>query len=176
MRKILGALLKEQLVNDETLSTLLCEMDEILNDRPLTPVSDHPDDPETLMPSKLLPLKSNSCLPLDVFTSHDMYSKHWCQAQCLANSFWKRWMKEYLPTLQSRRKWTSQRRNFTIGDLVLVLVVDEKLPRGHWPMGLIEEVFPDSHGHVRHVKVRTATSVYTRDIRKLCLLEGVQNL
>lgn len=58
MRKILGALLKEQLVNDETLSTLLCEVEKILNDRPLTPVSDHPDDPETLTPSKLLPLKT----------------------------------------------------------------------------------------------------------------------
>ena len=54
VRKILGALLKEQLVNDETLSTLLCEVEKILNDRPLTPVSDHPDDPETLTPSKLL--------------------------------------------------------------------------------------------------------------------------
>ena len=118
MRKILGALLKEQLFNDETLSTLLCEVEKILNDRPLTPVSDHPDDPEMLTPSKLLPLKSNSCLPLDVFTSHDMYSKHWRQVQCLANSFWKRWMKEYLPTLQSRQKWTSQRRNLAIGDLV----------------------------------------------------------
>ena len=73
-----------------------------------------------------------------------------------------------------RQKWTSQRRNFAIGDLVLV--VDEKSLRGHWPTGLIEEVFPDSHGHVCHVKVRTATSVNTRDIRKLCLLEGVQNL
>lgn len=133
-------------------------MEKILNDRPLTPVSDHPDDPETLTPSKLLLLKSNSCLPLDVFTSHDMYSKHWRQAQCLTNSFWKRWMKEYLPTLQSRQKWTSQRRNFAVGDLVLV--VDEKSPRGHWPMGLIEEVFPDSHGHIRHVKVRTATSTH----------------
>lgn len=148
-------------------------MEKILNDGPLTPVSDHPDDPETLKPSKLLLLKSNSCLPLDV-TSHDMYSKHWRQAQYLANSFWKRWMKEYLPTLQSRQKWTSQCCNFAVGDLVLV--VDEKSQRGHWPMGLIEEVFPDSHGHLRNVKVRTATSVYTRDIRKLCLLEGVQNL
>ena len=130
VRKILGALLKEQLVNDETLSTLLCEVEKILNDRPLTPVSDHPDDPETLTPSKLLLLKSNSCLLLDVFTSHDMHSKHWRQAQCLANSFCKRWMKEYLPTLQSRQKWTSQRRN--------------------------------SHGHVRHVKVRTAkTGLHT---------------
>lgn len=42
-------------------------------------------------------------------------------------------------------------------------------------MGLIEEVFPESYGYVRNVKVKTATTVYKRDIRKLCLLEGDQN-
>ena len=82
-------------------------------------------------------------------------------------------MKDYLPALQARQKWCSPRRNFAVADLVLV--VDEKTPRGRWPMGLIEEVFPDSKGYVRHVKVKTAASVYKRDIRKLCLLEGVQN-
>ena len=75
IRKILGTLLKEQLVKDETLSTLLCEVEKILNDRPLTPISDHPDDPEPLTPNKLLLLKSNSFLPPDVFRSHDKYSK-----------------------------------------------------------------------------------------------------
>ena len=173
VQKILGALLKEQLVNDETLSTLLCEVERILNDRPLTSLSDHPDDPEPLTPSKLLLLRSNSCFPPDVFKGHDKYSKRWRQAQCLADSFWKRWMKEYLPALQTRQKWSVSRRNFAVGDLVLV--VDDKTPRGRWPMGLIEEVFPDSNGYVRSVKVKTATSVYRRDIRKLCLLEGVQN-
>ena len=99
VRKILGALLKEQLVNDETLSTLLSEVERILNDRPLTPLSDHLDDPEPLTPSKLQFLRSNACLPPDVFKGHDKYSKHWRQAQCLADSFWKQWIKEYLPAL-----------------------------------------------------------------------------
>ena len=75
VRKILTALLKEQRINDETLSTLLCEVEKILNDRPLTLLSDHPDDPEPLTPNKLLLLKSNSCLPLDVFTDQDRYSR-----------------------------------------------------------------------------------------------------
>ena len=172
VRKILAALLKEQRINDETLSTLLCEVEKILNDRPLTPLSDHPDDPEPLTPNKLLLLNSNSCLPLDVFTDQDKYSKRWRQAQCLANAFWKRWMKDYLPVLQRRQKWYFPRRNFAIGDLVLV--VDEKAPRGRWPMGLVQEVFPDSNGHVRSVRVKTASSVCKRDIRKLCLLEQVQ--
>ena len=81
-------------------------------------------------------------------------------------------MKDYLPVLQRRQKWYFPRRNFAIGDLVLV--VDEKAPRGRWPMGLVEEVFPDSNGHVRSVRVKTASSVCKRDIRKLCLLEEVQ--
>lgn len=171
VRKILAALVKEQLMNDEALTTLLCEVEKILNDRPLTLLSDHPDDPEPLTPNKLLLLKSNPCLPLDVLTKHDKYGKRWRQAQCLANSFWKRWIKEYLPALQTRQRWVSPRRNFAVGDLVLV--ADEKTPRGSWPMGIIEEVFPDSKGFIRRVKVRTVASIYTRDIRKLCLLEGV---
>ena len=161
VRRILGALLKEQLVDDETLSTLPCEAERILNDRPLTSLSDHPDDPELLTPNKLLLLRSNSCFPPDVFKGHDKFSKRWRQAQCLADSFWKRWMKGYLPALQTRQKWSVPRQNFAVGELVLV--VDEKTPRAHWPMGLIEEVFPDSYGYVRNVKVKTATTVYKRD-------------
>ena len=38
VRRILGALLKEQLVGDETLSTLLCEAERILNEQ--TPASE----------------------------------------------------------------------------------------------------------------------------------------
>ena len=72
-----------------------------------------------------------------------------------------------------RQKWCALRGNFTIGDLVLV--ADEKTPRGRWPMDLIEKMFQDRNGHVRSVKVKTATSTYGRDIRKLCLLEGVEN-
>jgi len=172
-QKILGAMLKQKLVNDETLSTLLCELERILNDRPLTSLSDHSDDPEPLMPSKLLLLKSNSCLLPDVFKGHDKYSKCWCQAQCLADSFWKRWMKDYLPALQTRQKWSVPHQNFPVSDLVLV--VDKKTPRGRWPMDLIKVVFLDSNGYVRSTKVKTVTSVFRCDIRKLCLLEGVQN-
>lgn len=69
-------------------------------------------------------------------------------------------MKGYLPALQTRQKWSVPRRNFAVGELVLV--VDEKTLRAHWSMGLIEEVFPHSYGYV-NVKEKTATIVYKRD-------------
>ena len=62
------------------------------------------------------------------------------------------------------------RPSLAVGDLVLV--VDEASPRGFWPKGIVQEVFPDKHGVVRQVLVRTASSALRRDVRKLRLLEG----
>jgi len=41
-----------------------------------------------------------------------------------------------------------------------------------WPKARIIEVFPDKDGVVRTAQVKTATSTYIRDVRKLCLLEA----
>ena len=97
-------------------------------------------------------------------------SKRWKQAHYLADVFWKRWIREYIPALQLKQKWLRPRPSLAVGDLVLV--VDEASPRGFWPKGIVQEVFPDKYGFVRQVLVRTASSVLRRDVRKLCLLEG----
>ena len=60
-------------VNDETLVTLMCEVEKILNDRPITPCSDDVREPEPLTPNKLLLLKGNSSLPPGVFDKRDGY-------------------------------------------------------------------------------------------------------
>ena len=72
--------------------------------------------------------------------------------------------------LQLRQKWLRVRCNLAVGDLVLV--VDGNTSRGHWPKGIVEEVFPDRDDVVLQVVVRTATARLRRDVRKLCLLEA----
>lgn len=72
---------------------------------------------------------------MGIIVNIDKYSKRWRQAQELANAFWKRWLSDYLPLLQERQKWAANKRNLQVN--YLVLVVDEKVPRGQWPMGLI---------------------------------------
>ena len=93
VRKILSALVKEQTLNDEGLSTLLCEVEAIVNSRPLTTVSSDPKDLEPLTPNHLLLLREQPSLPPGTFTDDDLYSrKRWRQIQYLADLFWRRWV------------------------------------------------------------------------------------
>ena len=54
VRKVLNPLLKEQVLDDEGLVTLLCMVESIVNSRPLTPVSDDPCDSSALTPNGIL--------------------------------------------------------------------------------------------------------------------------
>ena len=174
IKKIMQALLREQLLDDEGLQTLFCEIESIINGRPLTKVSDDPKDANALTPNHLLLLKSNECFPPGVFVKSDGYSRRrWRQVQYLADLFWRRWTREYLPILQMRQKWQAVKRNFTIDDIVLVM--DESLPRGYWPLARVTEVTKGRDGLVRSVKVKTSKSELFRPIDKLCLLEAAED-
>lgn len=170
-RTILKALAKEQLLTDERLLTLIAETERIINDRPITPVSNDPRDPPALTPNMLLLMKCNSSIPKGVFQKDDVYCKRWWkQIQYLADVFWKRWIREYLPSLQIRQKWQRKTRNLQVDDVVLVS--DDDIPRGQWPLGRVTEVFKGRDGLVRKCLVRSRNSNILRPITKLCLLES----
>ena len=170
VRKVINALLKKQIMDDEGIVTLMCEVEAIINARPLTKVSDDPRDMNALTPNHLLLFKSNESFPPGVFKRNDQYSqRRWRQIQYLAGLFWKRWVKEYLPILQSRQKWNTVKRNVAEGDIVLV--VEQNIPRGDWPLGRIIEVNRGRDGLVRSARVKTMKSMLVRPVDKLCLLE-----
>ena len=73
--------------------------------------------------------------------------------------FWKRYLREYIPQLQKRMKWTRERKSVKEGDLVLV--IDENSPRKQWPMALIVETREGRDGLVRSVKLRSKGTCIT---------------
>ncbi|KAL0196748.1 hypothetical protein M9458_005288, partial [Cirrhinus mrigala] len=84
---VLTSVVGHQLLDEEGLQTLFCEVEAILNDRPITKVSEDPNDLEALTP--------NHILPPGLFEKSDLYIKRrWRQVQYVAELFWKRgsWM------------------------------------------------------------------------------------
>ena len=174
VRKILKSLL-QQTLTDEALGTFFTEVEAIMNARPLTHLSMDSRDDEPLTPNHLLLLRKNPSVSPGIFVKEDCYlRRRWRQVQYLADQFWTRWVKEYLPLLQQRQKWTRPNRNFAVNDIVLV--VNEGIPRGQWPIGRVVTTYPDKHGLVRQVEVRVRPRYYKRPISKLCLLEANENL
>ena len=172
MRRVLSSVLRQQTLDDDGLHTVLCEVEAILNDRPITQLSNDPNDLEPLTPNHLLLLKGKPALPPGVFRPHDQYMKRrWRQIQYISDLFWKRWVREYLPLLQERQKWNQKKRSLSRGDIVVVM--DSSAPRGSWPLGKILEVFPDKKGHVRSVRLQTKSNVIERPVTKLCLVHEV---
>lgn len=83
----------------------------------------------------------------------------------MADLFWRRWVKEYLPDLQERQKWHTTKRNLKPEDVVLV--VDDSAPRNSWVMGRILQVFSDHKGLVRQAQVKTSINIILWPVTKL---------
>ena len=109
----------------EFFNTILAETELMLNSRPLTHVADQPDNEEPLTPNHFLIHRPYANLPPGVFQAspEPLSFKSWKEVQKAANHFWKRLMKEYLPTLHQRRKWNVQPVSYTHLTLPTILLV-----------------------------------------------------
>eukprot|EP00794_Sanderia_malayensis_P012475 gene12475-biopygen9944 len=176
IRRVLSALVRNQTLDDEGLHTFMCEAEAVINARPLTKVSDDPQDLNALTPNHLLLLRSNATFSPGLFSKHDVYAyRRWKQIQYMVNQFWKRWVKEYLPILQQRQKWFTEKRNLAIGDIVLV--ADKgSIPRNVWPIGKVIQLNYGRDALVRSVRVKTVNGELVRPIEKLCLLEAQEDV
>lgn len=120
-------------------------------------------------PNHVLQLRSKPLLPPGLFQESDLYiRRRWRQVQYLSDLFWKRWIREYLSLLQECQKWMKPRRNFVVGDIVVIM--DPTAPRGSWSLGKIIQTYPDKKGFVRSVQLKTKTGLLDRPVSKLCLL------
>ena len=159
-------------ITDEELMTAMVGAEGLMNSRPITYQSSNVDDPEPLTPNHFL-FNQVGCQFAPESVDAEPYNSRvrWRHVQEIVHQFWRRWLREWLPSLSPRRKWGKERHDLQVGELVLVLSTD--IPRGKWPMGRIVQVFPAAgpDGHVRTADVRLKGSVLRRPIVKLCPLE-----
>ena len=175
VRRILDSMLMQvgsQPLSHEVLCTFMAEISAIINARPLVPISTDPDSPLILTPAMLLTQKVGVPPPPGNFLEGNLFRQQWRQVQNLADKFWYRWRKEYLPTLQTRRKWKETQPDIQEGDLVLLR--DTQAARNEWPMALVSSVFPSADGKIRKIQVKVSkegtTKMFLRPITEVVLL------
>lgn len=169
-------LLRKALLNNrltfEEMQTVLAEVEQILNNRPLTYA--YPNDleccltPNHLLFGRNLPYTSNEKSPIDLHFDEASADRVTTTIQ----HFWERWRKEYVVNLRETQKLTVQNKlqpSPAVGDIVIIH--EDKLPRSMWRLGKIEELLKGQRGAV----VLTQKSRLTRPVNLLYPIEYVRN-
>ncbi|KAG1713967.1 RNA-directed DNA polymerase from mobile element jockey [Nymphon striatum] len=173
VRQVLQSMLFDQQfkVIDDVMNTFFCQVEAIVNTKPISPLHNRSNDEPALRPIDfIVPKCSIASLPIDASTVN-CYTKAWKRVHAMLDCFWRRWLRSYLPLLQQRSKWWQKTNNQKIGDIVLV--VDPNAARADWKLGKVTAVKFSEDGLVRSVEVLCHGKIITRPITKLVNLEIV---
>jgi hypothetical protein len=164
LKKAIG----EQILKPFELYTVLQEVSNLVNQRPIGRTPNDPDDGSYLCPNDMLLGRASSRVPQGPFKETNNPRHRVEYIQKIVDSFWKRWTRDTFPSLVPRRKWDAQRRNVRVDDIVNV--ADSNAVRGKWCVGRVIQVYPGKDGQVRNVKVKTASGEYRRPITKIVVI------
>lgn len=153
----------------EEFSTLLTQVEAILNSRPLSPLSTDPNDYLPLSPGHFLvgrPLTAPASIDLTDVPSLrlDRYQR----VEQIRQHLWRRWAKEYVSELQTRCKWKENK-----GDIrpnTLVVIKEDNCTPLRWSLGRIIATVPGRDGINRVADIKTASGVVRRAFSKICPL------
>lgn len=163
LRKMIG---KAKLTYDE-MRTCLSGVEQVVNDRPLTAVTQDAEDLRPLTPSMFL-----RDLPLSFPEGEEitgaLLSEGYEKMQQLKVSLQARFRKEYLGFLSSRNLGPGSKLP-PVGSLVLVGDTNKK--RFQWPLGRILEYIKGKDGIPRNCKIKVSTGILTRPVQRIHPLE-----
>ncbi|XP_057329785.1 uncharacterized protein LOC130670399 [Microplitis mediator] len=161
--------ISDTLLTFEDFSTFLAQVEAVLNSRPLSALSDDPEDISALTPGHFIRGEALTTIPEPSLCSvPEPRLSHFQRIQERFQKFWDRWSTECLQAHQSISKWQKTQDNIKVGSLVLL--TDERLPPSKWPLARVIQLHLGQDGLCRVVTVKTATSTLTRPVVKLAPL------
>lgn len=170
MKRHLTKIVGQTILTFEEFTTVLAQVEGVLNSRPLTPLSNDPSDLNPLTPAHFLigrPITSAPDEDLKATPSNRLATFQ--RMQQLTQQFWSRWKREYINQLQIRNKWkTTNPQQLREG--LLVLVIEPNEPPATWRMGRISKLISDQDNVVRTVMIKTARGEIKRAVSKVCVL------
>ncbi|XP_043498397.1 uncharacterized protein LOC122521619 [Polistes fuscatus] len=144
--------ISDTLLTFEDFSTFLAQVEAVLNSRPLSSLSEDPDDIRALTPG------------------------HFIRGEVISLSADSRALPAILEKVVDGMS-ASASDHIQMADIAeryqegsLVLITDERLPPSKWPLARVIKLHPGKDGLCRVVTLKTATSTITRPIVKLAPL------
>ncbi|XP_025270373.1 uncharacterized protein LOC112639712 [Camponotus floridanus] len=117
----------------------------VLNSRPLSCLSDDPEDLHALTPGHFLTGSSLTTIPEPSLLSvKGSRLSRWQLTRQMLESFWTRWSRECLQRHLAIYKWNRISPSLQEGSLVLI--TDERYPPSKWPLGRIVQTHPGKDG------------------------------
>lgn len=153
----------------EEFATILCQIEAILNSRPLSPLSSDPNDLGPLTPAHFLIGRPLIAAPdQDLSDVNINRLSRFQLLQLKSQQFWNRWKLDYISELQRRSKWQTNKKQLTEGSLVLIK--GEHTPPTQWLLGRICELHKGPDGIARVASIKTSTGTIKRCFQKICPL------
>jgi hypothetical protein len=135
------------------LQTALFDVASLLNERPIGTKTTDPNEGAYLCPNDLLLGRTSRKAPIGHWTASSDSKVNLSAIYEIIESFWKKWIKFYFPTLIVQKKWHTDVRNVCVGDIVL-LQQDSNDYKGIWRLAQVSEILDSSDGRVRSVRLR----------------------
>ena len=158
-RALLLNLGQEKLTWD-TISTIVTGSESLVIARPSHVRSDVEDE-DPLTPYHFLIGRAFSNVAACVFKENPtIQTKTWIQMRQRLEAIWKRLLREYVPTLNTRKKWTKAEAKLEVNHIVWVPA--EWTSRGIWPLGRVTRTFTGPDKTARSCEVKTALGLLTR--------------
>ncbi|GFY23045.1 integrase catalytic domain-containing protein [Trichonephila clavipes] len=168
IKELLKRTLGKAILTYEELLTILCDCEAVVNSRPLTYVSEDPNDLIPLTPSLFLNGKSSyDTIDLDL-SEFSKFQNRIKYRRKLIHHFRSRFRKEYLGQLRQKRPGKPG-HDFKVGDVVMIEESSKK--RVYWPLGKVISLLPGRNGKVRTLKLKCKNSELIRPIQRVYPLE-----
>jgi len=159
IKKPLRLLLRNKRLSYNEINTLLCKIELIVNLRPLSYISEDPNDLRPITPNDFLVPKMSS----DKTQLNESLSKQLMEKDKILNIYIDRWKKEYLKERVVTGVEEGQGR-LKVGDVVMV---DDGKPKEFWPLGRVLSLNRGRDGIVRSLFVLCKGKTIRRGINRV---------
>jgi hypothetical protein len=82
--------------------------------RPIGTKETDPNEGSYLCPNDLILGRASSNVPIGQWDEAENFKKRWKFVQQVINTFWRKWHRDYFPTLIVRQKWHTNKRNLQV--------------------------------------------------------------